>query len=357
MFSTSVGFAATENDVTIYQKQKNQLVEVENKQRQILSALYQITKNMKKIVTEKSEISDKKMQLTEGILQLKPKIEELEKKNENQLNQLGYKIKQIYIFSGKNHFRTIFGNKNPQVLERQLKLLARLTHFDQKQAEQYRLNLKELNHKQQQLLVRIEKLKNTEILLTKKQERFNQEIHLKDQILRGIKKQKLFTLNKMKQIKSDFVQFNTEDSGVLDALFKPSFMEQMGGLTQPIQGQISQNFGVRRMSPTTALHHKGLFFSAPSDTHVVSVFEGKVAFKGQIPGYGETLIIDHGDHYYSVYAALSKSLVDLGQAVQAHQVIAQSGSSLMHKDAGLYFEIRHFSEPYDPSAWLKGTQL
>lgn len=354
----NLAFGSIEDGYKKFKNEKQELINVENKQRQVLSALYQISKNVKKIVTEKAQMSEQRLQLSESIAQLSPKIEELESKNEQQLSQLGYKIKQIYIFSGKNHFRTLFGSKNPHVLERQLKLLAKLTHFDRRQAEQYKSTLKDLNKKQSQLIARIEKLKKTEQSLAKKEVRLLEEIQMKNKILIGIKKQKLFAINKMKQIKDNFAQFNTEDSGVLDALFKPSFMEQMGSLNLPIQvGQLKQNFGIQRFGQTAALHHKGLFFSAPTNSQVFAVFEGQVAFKGQLNGFGKTIIIDHGDHYYSVYSAIDNTLVEVGQQVQAKQIIAYSGESDIHNQAGLYFEIRHFSEPYDPSAWLKGLKL
>lgn len=357
-FFLNQAIGSIEDGYKKFKNEKQELLNVENKQRQVLSALYQISKNVKKIVTEKAEINDQKLQLSESITQLSPRIQELENKNELQLNQLGYKLKQIYIFSGKNHFRTLFGSQNPHVIERQLKQLAKLTHFDRKQADQYKATLKELNKKQSQLIARIETLKKTEQSLAKKEARLLEEIQMKNKILSGIKKQKLFAINKMKQIKDDFVQFNTEDSGVLDALFKPSFMEQMGQLQLPISsGQLTQSFGIQRFSPSTAMHHKGLFFTAPFKSPIFAVFDGQVVFKGPVNGFGQTLIIDHGDHYYSVYSAINTGLVDVGQQVKARQVIALSGESEIHSQTGLYFEIRHFSEPYDPSAWLKGLTL
>ena len=347
-----------DDDFTKFKEEKQELINVENKQRKVLSALYQISKNVKKIVTEKAQMNEQKLQLNESIAQLSPKITELERKSEQQINQLGYKIKQIYIFSGKNHFRTLFGSQNPHVIERQLKLLAKLTHFDRRQADQYKTTLKELNKKQSLLVARIKSLKRTEQSLVKKETRLLEEIETKNKILRGIKKQKLFALNKMKQIKDDFVQFNTEDSGVGDGLFRPSFLEQMGQLILPIEGGLlKQNFGIQRFGQSTALHHKGLFFSAPVRSPIFAVFDGQVVFKGPVNGFGNTLIIDHGDHYYSVYSAIDHGLVDVGQPVKTKQVIAHSGESDIHDQNGLYFEIRHFSEPYDPSAWLKGLTL
>ena len=81
---------------------------------------------------------------------------------------------------------------------------------------------------------------------------------------------------------------------------------------------------------------------------VKSVFAGTVAFVGSLAGYGKTLVIDHGDHYYTVYSHTDSISVGEGDEVAQNQIIASSGE-------GLYFEVRHFSEPYDPSSWIKGT--
>ncbi len=72
-------------------------------------------------------------------------------------------------------------------------------------------------------------------------------------------------------------------------------------------------------------------------------------------GFGRTLIIDHGDHYYSVYSNIEGIDVGLGDEVEQNQVVAKSGLDPARSIEGIYFEIRHFSEPADPSLWMKGS--
>jgi septal ring factor EnvC (AmiA/AmiB activator) len=69
------------------------------------------------------------------------------------------------------------------------------------------------------------------------------------------------------------------------------------------------------------------------------------------------LVLDHGDHYYTVYAGTKDAVVTVGDQVQPQQKIASTGFSEIHGTQGMYFEIRHFSEPYDPKSWLKGPPL
>ena len=85
---------------------------------------------------------------------------------------------------------------------------------------------------------------------------------------------------------------------------------------------------------------------------VRSVYSGNAIFAGEIPGYGNSVIVDHGDHYYSVYSHLHSIDIEQGLQIEANQVIGKSGSSGSEYGDGLYFEIRHFSEPADPKNWL-----
>ena len=116
--------------------------------------------------------------------------------------------------------------------------------------------------------------------------------------------------------------------------------------------KIEQKFGVVHNEQfNLTLPHKGVKLSTLHAEPVHSVFDGSVAFAGALDGYGPTVILDHGDHYYTVYAGNAQLQVKKGDEVKQNQVIAETGSD------GLYFEVRHFSEPHDPKAWLKGIPL
>jgi len=78
---------------------------------------------------------------------------------------------------------------------------------------------------------------------------------------------------------------------------------------------------------------------------VKSVFDGKVAYVGPIPGFGQTVILDHGNHYYSVYSYNLETKVFQGEKVFKGQTLALSGNQL-------YFELRHYSNAIDPEKWI-----
>ena len=75
-----------------------------------------------------------------------------------------------------------------------------------------------------------------------------------------------------------------------------------------------------------------------------------MAFSGWIDGYGQTIIIDHGDHYYSVSGNLASVDVRLGDEITAGERLGTIGDE--GQGPMLYFEIRHGAETLPPGPWL-----
>jgi septal ring factor EnvC (AmiA/AmiB activator) len=74
-------------------------------------------------------------------------------------------------------------------------------------------------------------------------------------------------------------------------------------------------------------------------------------------GYGQTVIIDHGDHYYTVYGHISRVKAKIGDTLKAGEVFAEAGPASRRMSEGMYFEIRHFSEPENPAHWIAAKQF
>ncbi|NDD91961.1 hypothetical protein EBZ37_07745, partial [bacterium] len=94
------------------------------------------------------------------------------------------------------------------------------------------------------------------------------------------------------------------------------FAKLKGRLTLPIEGQVLTKFG-RFLDPQSQLHvfRKGIDIQASPQSPVRAVAPGKVAFSGELPNYGKVLIIDHGDHYYTLCGNLGESSRKAGDPV------------------------------------------
>lgn len=337
---------------------KQAVVQEDVKQRKIMSSLFDINRKMKRIVTERSDLVQERMLLETTTSDLSRKISEIEEKLKSQKSFLRERLAFIYRFGGQGVFRTLFSSTSSAHLERNLKILGIVAKRDLELIKDYSGTVADLGKKKNRLQNRLEHLRQLEKNIRDKEEKLTLENGYKNRILDGIRKSKKFAMAKLQGLRAKSLQMAmNDDSGVFDLLFRPSFFEQKGELPKPLEGQIVQNFGlIRDEENNLTMSHKGLFISATSGAEIKSVFDGKVAFSGEIPGFGQTLVIDHGDHYYTVYGNNQEILVTEGEEVQQSQKIASVGRNFETQRSGLYFEIRHFSEPYDPRLWLKGSR-
>ena len=109
--------------------------------------------------------------------------------------------------------------------------------------------------------------------------------------------------------------------------------------------QMHPILGVERM-------HTGIDVSAPTGTRINAAAEGYVRFAGWMGGYGNTIIIDHGGGYSTLYAHNSRNRVLEGQHVTAGQHIADVGSSGLSTGPHLHFEVRRNNVAVDPMAFF-----
>ena len=127
-----------------------------------------------------------------------------------------------------------------------------------------------------------------------------------------------------------------------------SFVRQRGNLRLPVRGAVSGRFGAERDGGGT---WRGLFIKAASGGEVKAIASGRVVFSEWMRGFGNLLIVDHGDAYLSIYGYNDSLLKQVGQAVKGGETIATVGNSGGNPESGLYFELRHKGQPIDPMKW------
>lgn len=126
-----------------------------------------------------------------------------------------------------------------------------------------------------------------------------------------------------------------------------------GRLSYPIRAPITSTFGWR-IHPIlgTQRFHNGLDFGAPTGTPIQAAERGRVIYAGWYGGYGNAVIVDHGNGATTLYAHASRLVVQEGDVVQRGQVVALVGSTGLSTGPHLHFEVRINGEPQDPSYYL-----
>ena len=137
-----------------------------------------------------------------------------------------------------------------------------------------------------------------------------------------------------------------------------SFASAKGRLPWPVQGKVSRWFGVQK-DPRfgTSTFNGGIDIQAERESDVVCVHPGRVDYVDWLPGYGQCIIVNHGDGYYTLYAHTAKVFVGVGDDARAGEVIASVGDTGSLLGNVLHFEIRKDAEPINPAPWLSATKL
>jgi len=127
-----------------------------------------------------------------------------------------------------------------------------------------------------------------------------------------------------------------------------------GALNWPVDGKVVEHFGVQRnVKFSTVTFNNGIKIAAPAGAEVRAIFPGTVLFAQWFKGYGNLIILDHGNRVFSLYGNLKSPGVAVGDRIDAGQAIAGVGEAEDAQFGYLYFEIRQDNKPEDPQAWLR----
>lgn len=126
------------------------------------------------------------------------------------------------------------------------------------------------------------------------------------------------------------------------------FVHAKGHLTRPVSGTKITEYGQTISKGVTS---KGIVYKTRAKAQVTALFDGSVIFSGPFKGYGNIIIVEHGDGYLSLLAGLGNIDCDVGQMLLAGEPI---GTMPDDDSAKLYVEIRKNRHPINPSPWIAG---
>jgi len=141
----------------------------------------------------------------------------------------------------------------------------------------------------------------------------------------------------------------TPEAGIQDASFPAAFESLRGKLRLPVKGDVIAKFGGKRGDGPS---WKGLFIRAAEGADIKAIAGGRVVFADWLRGFGNLVIVDHGNQYLSIYGNNQAVLKRAGDAVKAGDTIASAGNSGGNEQSGLYFEMRHQGRAIDPFGWI-----
>lgn len=130
--------------------------------------------------------------------------------------------------------------------------------------------------------------------------------------------------------------------------------DERGRLPWPVPGDVIRGFGLRNDPELgTRVLSKGLEIGAPAEAPVRAIYEGTVAYAGWYKGFGNLVILDHGERHHTLYAHLAEINQAKGARVSQGEIIGRVGDTASLRGPMLYFEIRVGGEAQDPAEWLR----
>ena len=135
-----------------------------------------------------------------------------------------------------------------------------------------------------------------------------------------------------------------------DLGYVKNFATLKGKLRLPVRGDLINRYGTPRAD--TGATWRGLFIRAATGSEVKALAPGKVVFADWLRGFGNLLIIDHGNAWLSVYGNNQALFRQVDDMVKAGDTIAAVGNSGGNPESGLYFELRQRGQPINPLNWV-----
>jgi len=320
------------------------------------------------------ELNQQHKQNRDALQTLQQQKNGLEDTIHHQQQLLGSQLYQQYLRGQQGYLQTVLQQQDPSAIARQLQYFSYISRARAKLIESLRLNLGQvakLNQQTASTLQEITALKSEqEVERNELQSQKKQRNKVLKQLSAKINTQR-GEINKLKRDEkrlSELVErlariipatppskrskqksLGTNETLPSNTFDGGSFAALKGKLNLPVRGELTNRFGAPRED--TGISWKGLFIKSSEGSEVKSVAGGRVVFADWLRGFGNLLIVDHGDGYMSLYGNNQSLLKKVGEEVKAGDTVAAVGNSGGNETSGLYFELRHESKPFDPLSW------
>ena len=293
------------------------------------------------------------------ILSLVQRYKKAEQKLKNQEKVLGLRLRTIYKEGPVYPLKIMFSSNNLTDLLQKFKYMNLIARQDSELLYEYKNKLEHIKENKRALyetrakiiyLKEKAKVKKNEIERTKK---------IKSKFLKRIKKKKSLNIRTRKELVAASNNLNNLIKKLRVKLISGEGLEisdKKGRLNLPLNGPILNKFGRKRVKEYDSyIVYNGINVKATKGTHVKAIFDGKILFAGELEGYGNLIIVGHGDKYHSLYAHLDDINVSVDRVVKTGEIIGLSGDSGSLEGEVLYFELRRNGKPIKPLPWFRSA--
>ncbi len=183
------------------------------------------------------------------------------------------------------------------------------------------------------------------------------ELYLTDARVKKLEKE-IIELNKTAQELTNFIKKIEKTSPYKQSVSTLSIEIDKKSLKWPVNGEVISSFGKQYVKElNTYLINDGIKIKTSAQSNVVCVMDGIVVFSGEFRGFGNVVIVDHGNNIYTTYGFLKDIYVEKGVSVKEGTIIGSVGKEMRNisdnVDGVLYFEIRRGEIALNPLDYLR----
>jgi len=337
-------------------REKEQLLKFKFKEKSLLEQLSSI-----------EEAVDEKNRLIKGLrrkIRLRRNELEIQQKRLKQLEQdlirterrLVKRMVAFYKYAKRGYVQILATSRDLDQLRKKMRYLKFIMNED-------RSVLREMADEQMRYKRELSSLKGKLAIIDEMEKMENKQLHAvkKDMekkviLLTKIHQEKEFYETVVKELQQAAYQLketllNLDRERKKRTPLPTGFEASKGKLPLPFNGKIIKDKS--RVGIKTLHIRKGIYIGGPLGSEIKAVFPGRVDFSGQLKGYGQVIVINHGSRFFTISAHLLQRNKEKGDMLEEGDVIGLLGQSGSLMGPRLYFEVREAGKNLDPIKWLK----
>lgn len=371
---------AEQNKKQLEEKKKAmeaKLSELEKEKDNLLAYIEKLDGQLRQLHAEMEELNKKIKRVDEELVQIEKELEEAIAQEEKQYNSMKLRIKYMYENGDSDYIELLMESESVSDLLNRTEYIAKISEYDQKSYENYKMLKQKVIDTQNQLeerkaeldllkeelayeentINRIHSQKSAEVA------KYEENIDEADEQVAAYKKKIQEEEDRIERLLEEERKRIEEEKRRQEAAKKaaaankaPSGTAGPTGFIWPlsISGRITSYFGSREQpTPGASTNHKGIDVGAATGTPILAAAAGEVVTSKYASSAGNYIMIYHGNSTYTVYMHCSKLYVSEGQQVKQGQTIAAVGSTGYSTGPHLHFGISINGSYVNPLSHVK----
>lgn len=325
------------------QKEADALV---TRERSLLAELRKLEIDRELRIEEVGQIEREMAETREALAESRRRATELQATAASQRPEIEARLVQLYKMGPAGYWRLLLDTKDVRAIGRAYRTAAALTRIHRERVRAHAETLQALRTEQQGLEARVRAIAALQDRARKAKAAADTAVAARSALIASIDERRDLNAQLTGELEAAQLKLQraVDDLGRPPAAALP-LRPFRGALPWPADGVITKRFGREQAA-------NGIELSIAEGEPVRAVHEGTVAFAGPFSGYGNLVIVDHGDGSHSLYGHLRDLRVERGTHVDARTQVGESGRNLGGNPA-LYFELRVDGQPVDPLQWFR----